>query len=76
MGVAAPQAPVGGWSPQPPQNFGHGSLFAGHLHLENKFYKKIRVSHLKCNIQYLYTFWIGSRRGPDRNDLILDYPDE
>ena len=28
MGVAALQAPVGGCGPQPPQKFGHGSLFA------------------------------------------------
>ena len=31
MGVAVPQALVGGWGAGPPQNFVHGSLFVGKL---------------------------------------------
>ena len=31
MGVAATRGPVGGWGPQPPQKFCHGSLLTGQL---------------------------------------------
>ena len=31
MGVAVPQALMGGWSPGPPQKFGHLSKFVGQL---------------------------------------------
>ena len=36
MGVAVPRAPVGGWSPGPPQKFGNGSLFIYQWRLTSK----------------------------------------
>ena len=40
MGAAAPQAPVGGWGPGPPQKFGHGPS----LLVRIKFYNNFRLN--------------------------------
>ena len=45
MGVAVPRAPVGGWSPGPPNEFGHGSglCLLVNCYLGNKSHKKFRL---------------------------------
>ena len=43
MGVAAQQAPLGGWGPRPPQKIGHRSQFAGQLPSRNQVLQKTRM---------------------------------
>ena len=43
MGVAAPQEPFGGWGPEPPQKFGHWSLFVGQLLSRNQVSQKNKI---------------------------------
>ena len=45
MGVAAPRAPVEGWSSGPLKSLGTGPSLPVNCYLENQFHKKVRVNH-------------------------------